>query len=247
MDKRNKISFIPRKPISRKTRTVHRPMSLKIALSFVVFLITIAAYGGMFFYKNNLNESLKNEQLKLSSAKQKLDPGNTIESAQKFQKKVTEIKKLLDSHIAPSVVFNLLQDITLKSVRFTSFQFSSKKSTQINKNVKKQKQQTVFSVTLKGIAPNYSSVAYQSDVIKKEIGSKNGRINSFVLSGISLGKGGNVLFSLKLELVPSFLAYSSVVVQNKALGVGISTPTPVPVSSVDLIPVKSNSIFKNSK
>ncbi len=260
MDKRNKISFIPRKPISRKTQTTHRPMSLKIVSAFIIFLITIVSYGGMFFYKDNLAKSFKNEQLKLSSAKQKLDPNNTIETAQEFQKRTTEIKKLLDSHVAPSVVFNLLQSITLKSIKFTSFQFSAKslknsqqaqqKNKEANKKLKKQVPQTAFLVTLKGVAPTYSSVAYQSDVIKKEISSKNDRIKSFVISDVSLGEGGNVLFDLKLELNPSFLAYRNVIVQDKTPGVDSPVFAPSPATleqSVSSIPVESNSIFKNSK
>ncbi len=217
MDKKNKISFIPQSPISRKSHGPKRPLSLMLTLSFVLFFLTFAMYGGMFYYKYRLDKSLKNKESELSSAKKRLDPDNAMERAQEFQEKIGNIKKLLGSHVAPSVIFNLLQEITLKSIEFSTYKFSSTKGNSIQ-NTKyqkpKEKNPTLFSVELKGKAPSYRSLAYQSDVIKKEIKS-NKRISSFDISDISLDKVGSVSFSLKLNIVPSFINYENVIKQEQ--------------------------------
>ena len=215
MDKRNKISFIPQKPISRKVQRPSRPISLMIAVSFTIFFLTFAVYGGMFFYNNNLEKLIDDKQEDLKSAKEKLDPDNTIEEAQKFQKKIDDIKSILGSHVSASAVFGLLEDITLKSVFFNTFEFSMDKEVSIQDSEKDAGGTSRrFIVSLDGVAPNYSSVAYQSDVIKKEI-KENNRIESFSISNVSLNDTGSVLFNLEMSIVPSFLSYKNAIKQNQ--------------------------------
>lgn len=215
MDKRNKISFIPQKPISRKVQKPSRPVSLAVAVSFSVFFLTFAVYGGMFFYNNNLKKLIENKQEDLKSAKEKLDPDNTIERAQEFQKKIDDVKGILGSHISASAVFGLLEDITLKSIFFSSFEFTADEGVSIqNSENAVNDTPSRFTVSLDGVAPNYSSVAYQSDVIKKEI-KENNRIESFSISNVSLNDTGSVLFKLEMDIVPSFLSYKSTINQDK--------------------------------
>ncbi len=217
MDKRNKISFIPQKPISRKVQRSGRPTSLLLVLSFAVFFFTFVLYGGMTFYSFNLKKVIDDKQGELKLSKEELDPGDTMGKAQKFQKKITDVKNVLDSHIAPSVVFGLLEDITLQSISFSTFEFTGSDDTTGQGVVVDEKSvRTLFSIKLKGRAPGYSSVAYQSEVIKEEI-KENTRIEDFSISGISLDETGNVLFDLELGVAPSFLVYRDMVKQYQVL------------------------------
>lgn len=240
MDKKNKISFIPQKPISRKKHVSERPISLMVTVSFLLFFLTLGAFGGMFFYYNNIKKITAAKQLELSASKQRLDPDNAMERAAEFQKKINSIKKLLSSHIASSAIFSLLEDITLKSISFSSYNFSLSKD--INRpninNIKEassnNKTPQTYSVDMKGVAPSYASLAYQSDVIKKEI-NKNKRISDFDISNILLNEKGDVSFKLKLYILPSFVAYNSVINQGntpdmttyKTDSVEVSTSTEV--------------------
>ncbi len=215
MDKRNKISFIPQKPISRKIQGSIRPASLMIAVSFAVFFFTFAVYGGMFFYNFNLENAVEDKQQELKLVKDKLDPGDIMGRAQKLQKKVSNVSGILDSHIAPSIVFGLLEDITLQSISFNTFEFTNSDDTMgRGVGLEEKSDGTSFSINLKGVAPSYSSVAYQSDIIEKEI-KKNNRVENFIISNISLDNTGSILFDLDLSISPSLLVYRDSIKQDQ--------------------------------
>jgi len=212
MDKRNKISFIPQKPISRKIKGPVRPASLMIAVSFAVFFFTFIVYGGMFFYNLNLEKVVEGKQEELKLAKEKLDPGDIMGRAQRLQEKVSNVSGILDSHIAPSVVFGLIEDITLQSISFNTFEFTE--GNNASEQGMEKSDGASFSINLKGVAPSYSSVAYQSNVIEKEI-KKSNRVENFIISNISLDNTGSILFDLELSISPSLLVYRDSIKQDQ--------------------------------
>lgn len=217
MDKGTKISFIPKKPLVKTGEMRSRPISLALFISLAIFFVTLATYGGLYFYNNTLENGLKEKIKELELEKIKADPSGTIAKAEELQAKIGSVEDLLDRHVSPSSVFNLLQEITLKNITLNSFSIEKTEKGSTSKIVGSAMSSAVnssgFTVNVKGKASSYSSLAYQSDVLKKEIEEKQ-RIVSFSVGNISLDESSNVLFSLNIELDPVFLLYDETDIEN---------------------------------
>ena len=108
--------------------------------------------------------------------------------------RIKSAQELVDGHLALSSFFDFLEQATLKSVGYSSFQYS-------NKDGK-------LEATLSGMAPNYASVALQRDGLSLETENK-GRLSSFSIGGYKLDENGNVSFTLKTALNPSLFLYKN--------------------------------------
>jgi len=210
MDKDTKVSFIPKKPLSGKTDRRARPMSLLLFLSFLIFFITLAAYGGLYFYNSNLQVVLEGKVADLEAAKEKADPTGAIKKAEDLQARINNTKNLLEGHIAPSRVFDLLEEVTLKSVVLNGFTFEKESIDTNQGGALRESVQSAgtsnFVIRTGGNASSYASLAYQSDVLKQDI-ENNRRIKSFSIKNPSLDVSGNVTFDLDITLDTIFLLY----------------------------------------
>lgn len=217
MDKGSKISFIPKKPLVKKVEKSTRPMSLVLFLSLFVFFATLAAYGGAYFYDMRLAETLEEKVKNLEIEKEKADPAGAIERAEEIQAKIKNTKELLGAHIAPTRIFELLEEVTLASVSFDTLTFSGETTevaTEGRPGIASQRNatgetETNFMIELSGIAPSYASLAYQSDVLKREV-LEGQRVKEFSLSNVNLDESGNVMFGLEVKLDKAFLLYNRV-------------------------------------
>lgn len=207
MYKRTKISFIPKKPLAIKTERNTRPMSVLLFVSFGIFFISLALFGGLYLYNSNLKVVLEEKTKELEMEKKKADPAGIIEKAEKLQVKINSVKDLLNKHTALSRTFGLLEEVTLENVVLNGLTFEKKEAEQA---VVRDEAQTAsisnFVIKTSGIAPSYASLAYQSDVLKNEV-KENQRIESFLISNPSLDQSGNVSFDIEVSVNPSFLLY----------------------------------------
>ncbi len=213
MDNGTKVSFIPKKPMSRRTERRTRPVSFLLFSSFFIFFITLAGYGGLYFYNTNLKTVLDNKTKELEVAKEKADPTGAIEKAEKLQIKITNTKNLLNKHVAPSQIFDLLQEITLKSIVLDGFTLE-KRNKQVSQVESKNTPQAIstfnFVINTSGTAQSYASLAYQSDILKKEI-KENNRIESFLITNLSPNEKGEISFTLEIVLHEPFLSYKDTI------------------------------------
>jgi len=204
MDKGNtKISFIPKKPLSRRLDRSSRPMSLLLFLSFALFFITLAAYGGLYLYNINFKSGIEVKAEELKVEKEKADPTGAIKDAKELQSKINNTKSLLSKHVAPSRIFGFLEDVTLGSIFFDKL--TLEKAT-VDDNKISDKNISGFLIKMNGIAPGYTSLAYQSDVLRGEVvdGTK---ISGFSIDNVSLDEAGKVSFELSAVLPQPFLLY----------------------------------------
>jgi len=221
MDNGTKVSFIPKKPLSRKMEKRTRPMSLLLFISFFIFFTTFVAYGGLYFYYENLKTVLDNKTKELEIAKEKADPTGAIEKAEKLQLKINNTKNLLSKHVAPSKVFDLLEDTTLKSIVLSGFTLEkvdkASDQTMSKGNMSQVSTPSIFVIKTNGVAPSYASLAYQSDILNKEI-EKNNRIESFSITNLDPDANGGVSFTLDISLRTPFLSYSQKETPDKQSG-----------------------------
>jgi hypothetical protein len=183
----DKLSFIPQKTFE-PTFYKRRGPGIIIVFSFLLFFISISAYGALFLYKNSLNKELNILTESLERAKAGFEL-SLINEVNQTSEKINYSKKLLEQHVSSVPIFDFLEKNTLKDVRFKSFKYSIAK----NENP---------TVLLEGLSKNYSLLALQGDIFEKD---KN--IKSVLFSRLNLGEKGLINFTVKLILDPSMLIY----------------------------------------
>ena len=116
-----------------------------------------------------------------------------------LDKRINASNQILSKHIAISPIFQALQEITMKSVRFTKFDydFSGDKNSRIN-------------VKMSGVTLGYSHLALQSDLF-----AQNKNFIDPVFSNLALNESGNVIFDLNFSVDPSFVDYKLMLLTDK--------------------------------
>lgn len=193
MEQDFQTSFIPKKPIIEERAAVARPVSLLTIISIFIFFTVILASGGLYFYKVYLTKNITQMQGDLNLAKGRFESSKIVQ-LQVLDKRLIASTEILSKHIAISPIFQALQTLTMKTVRFTKFSYSLGDEKSSNVNIK-----------MSGMALGYRSIALQSDIF-----TKNKYIIDPVFSNLSLDNSGNVLFDLEFLVDPSFVDYKQV-------------------------------------
>lgn len=204
MEQNFQTSFIPKKPIVEDRDVSRRPVGLLTIISFFLFFAMVISLGGLYFYKTSLVKSISAMEKDLTIAKNRFEP-EKITQLQTLDKRLSASSDILSQHISISPVFEVLGEITMKSVRYTKFSYELGEGSNDNVLIK-----------LSGVATGYRSVALQSDLF-----SKNKNIIDPVFSNLSLDEKGNVVFELAFSVDPSFVDYTQTI---KTEGGGTSVP-----------------------
>ena len=197
MDQNFQTSFIPKKPMLEERVVKSRPVSLLSIISIFVFITVVLVSGGLYLYKGYISKNITQMQSDLTLAKGRFEPAK-INQLQVLDKRLQASNKILTGHIAISPIFQALQDITMKTVRYTKFSYAlgDEKDSKIK-------------VKISGQAVGYRSIALQADLL-----SKNEYIIDPVFSNLSLDDKGNVLFDLDFAVDPSFVDYKQVLTRE---------------------------------
>ena len=190
MEKDFQTSFIPKRPIAEERTAQAEPVGLSTVIAVLVVFTVIIATGGLYFYKGVLTTKIATMENNLSLAKNRFEPSKIIQ-LQLLDKRLKAATDILSKHTTIYPIFQALQDLTLKTVRFTRFNYTL--GTDRNAKV---------DVKMSGLATGYRSVALQSDLF-----TKNKFIIDPVFSNLSLDNTGNVIFDLTFSVDPSFIDY----------------------------------------
>ena len=206
MEPNFQTSFIPKKPMIEERPNPSRPIGmLMVASSIIVFSISLVS-GGLYFYKGILNKSIDQMKVDLDLAKNRFESARITE-LQVLDRRLNAATEILSKHIAISPIFKALQDITLKTVRYTKFSYTFGDG--IDSKIK---------INMIGTAVGYRSVALQSDLFPK-----NKNLIDPVFSNLVLDDKGNVVFNLDFSVDPIFVDYKQTLkMQNEA-----AIPSPI--------------------
>lgn len=198
MEPNFQTSFIPKKPIIREAPP-SRPVGFLMIISIVIFFTMVIAVGGLYFYKTSLATNITKMEEQLDVAKNRFEP-TKITQLQLLDKRLHASNEILAHHIAVSPIFQVLSAITMKTVRFTNFNYELGATSKDKILVK-----------LSGQAVGYRSIALQSDLF-----AKNKNLIDPVFSNLALDDKGNVVFDLEFSVDPSFVDYKQMLLtQNK--------------------------------
>jgi hypothetical protein len=210
MDQNFQTSFIPKKPMIEEHSSTASPHSVSFLLIislFVFFTVSIAA-GGLYFYQGILNKNIASMQNTLVLAENRFEPSKITE-LQTLDKRLNAANEILSNHIAISPIFETLQAVTMKTVRYTKFSYSIS-----DDKIPK------ITIDMSGQAVGYLSIALQADLF-----SQNKNLIDPVFSNLSLDDKGNVLFDLEFSVDPSFVNYNQVLATETGTAQSTSTPS----------------------
>ena len=190
MEPNFQTSFIPKKPMIEQRAVRTNSVSLLTVISIFVFFAMALATGGLYFYKGILEKNIVKMQNDLDLAKNRFEP-EKITQLQVLDKRLSASTAVLSKHIAISPIFKVLQDITMKTVRYTKFTYAlgTDKIPKVD-------------IKISGVAVGYRSVALQSDLF-----NENKNLIDPVFSNLTLDDKGNVLFDLEFSVDPQFVDY----------------------------------------
>lgn len=189
-----KTSFIPKKKPSalkqREERLRGRGVGILGFISFVVFLVSLLIWGGLFFYQALLERNILDMSASIERVRQAIEP-ELIERLAETDLRLNTADILLDNHMIVSPVFRLLEDLTLSTVRFSSFGYSIDS-------------EDVAKISLVGEAQDYASLALQSDIFG------DARVMEQPLfENLNINERGNVSFQFSTPISSSFILYKN--------------------------------------
>jgi len=190
-----KFSFIPKSSFGQEESFIERkrPRSIVEFIASVSFVLSVGAYGALYFYNVSIVKQIDAKQKEVTSTEVYDQAG--INKAVAFRTRVELAQKLIGAHLAVSPIFDFLTQNSLNSIYYDQFSFKRDKDTWV--------------LDLTGEAPSYSSLAYQTDVLRKNIKDNNNReLYSFELSNVTLTRFGTVTFGLKAIFAPNYLSYT---------------------------------------
>jgi hypothetical protein len=139
-------------------------------------------------YTKYLETNIAASKETINSQKQALDP-ELVKQIVRLDNRIKTARKLIDSHLAVSHLFDQLGEVTIPSVRFKKFDFSFLGKDKVT-------------VEMTGQSTGFSAVALQSDVINNTplfIGP--------MVGGLGLEPAGTVAFTFSAGIESSSLYF----------------------------------------
>jgi len=188
-------SFIPKRTLDTQARIERADtVSIFTVLSTIIFFLTIVAGGGIFFWQQSLKTQVQEVEATLIKESKSFSK-DAIQDLTNLSNRLKSSEELLDSRLYASKIFELLNENTIKTVRFSKFSVDPSM-------VDKAK----LKMTVSGQAKDYASVALQSDVFSKLTNT----VLEYEFSNLTLDQSGNVLFDMSATLDKKAIAFDTV-------------------------------------
>lgn len=185
-----KSSFIPQSPIAPVSQAPRRSgggYNFFVLISLVIFVASATLAVGVFLYAQYLSTASASKLSQLERAKEAFEP-SLIQDLTRLDDRMRAADTILSRHVAPTTLFNLLEQLTLQTVAFNSFDFTSS--------------QDGYKVTMQGLAESVNSIALQADLL-----SRSGVIANPIFSNINRQIGG-VKFDFTADIHTPALIYN---------------------------------------
>jgi hypothetical protein len=198
VDNQTQTSFIPKNSLSGSGANSSRPlvrrkkvrkMGLFGFIATILFIASIITAGGVYALEKTTTEGLKSKSSDLVRSQEAFDP-RLIEQLERLDRRLIAANTILSEHSSISVIFKLLEDITLPNIRFSDFTYTANTE---NGGLK---------VDMRGEARGYTSIASQSDIF-----TENKFIRNPIFSNLDLTDSGYVAFDVSFTVDGSFIRY----------------------------------------
>ena len=193
MEPKFQNAFIPKRPVvtaQSKVATTSRRRKHTFfgILTTLVFIAALVATGGVFGYTKFLENDIFQKDLLLQEERNALEP-ELIDELAIVDAQLQIAEDVLSDHLAPSRFFEHLESMTLQKVQFGSFSYNAGPG-------------SMPQISISGIAPDYETVALQSDIF-----AQDESINQALFSGLNLTEEGDVSFEVSAEVSNRLTSY----------------------------------------
>jgi len=152
-------------------------------ISLVIFLVTLAIYGGLVFYNRSQKAVYQELVDELQAKKDELRP-EILNPIFLLDTRIKNLRSLLSNHTFTSNIFKLLEADTHPRVRFTSFNF--------NRDTKK--------IDMSAEAANYAVIAQQISILERD-----SLVDKVEFGGLSATANNTIGFRLAIVFKPTLL------------------------------------------
>lgn len=139
--------------------------------ALVLFVASAALAVAVFLYSQFLLTESASKLDQLDSAKAAFEPA-LINKLARLDDRMNAATGILNSHIAPSQLFRVLEQVTLQTISFQSFSFDAPDAQHV-------------SIKMQGVAGSVNAIALQADLL-----NKSGVITNPIFSNIARGPEG---------------------------------------------------------
>ncbi|MCB9806128.1 hypothetical protein H6775_03135 [Candidatus Nomurabacteria bacterium] len=192
MEPQFKTSFIPKKPIQpsldKKVAQNEKGVNFFMLVAVIIFVTAVLLSVAVFAYKLTLKGRIELQLRTLEKAREAFDPG-FISEATRLNTRIVSANKILNNHLSPSAIFDLLEKFTLQTVSFKSFVFADGGD-------------GALKVTATGEADSFKSVVLQSDKF-----DQSGYMRDLIFDGLEPNDDGNVNFKLSVSIDPQLVLF----------------------------------------
>jgi len=161
-----------------------------ILIAIVALAAALALAAGVFLYDKFLVANVQKKSEQLERARQAFDP-SLIQELVKLDARLQAANDVLAKHLAPSELFNLLEELTLQSVSYDSLNYSVS-------------DEGIAQMKLRGKARSVNGVALQASVF-----GESNAISNPIFSALDLVSDG-VEFEVSADINPAALRYTTI-------------------------------------
>lgn len=160
-----------------------------MVLACFLLIVSLVAAAGTFAYSQYLKSVSAQKATALADAQASVDV-SAVEDFVHFRDRFAAAKTLLDGHVVASHFFDLLEELTLANVRFSSLNFE-------------RVEDGTVTIKMSGIARSFNALAAQSSAFANEK-----QIKRAIFANIKVAENGTVSFSVSAELDPKLIAFT---------------------------------------
>ena len=201
MESNIKADFIPDNMAGEKGRGPGRgapsgggsAVDIFVLLGVVALAAALALAAGVFLYDRFLDTNAQRKGEQLARAQQAFEP-ELIRELIRLDARLQASDDILARHLAPSELFNLLEELTLQSVSYESLNYSVNEDESIR-------------ITMKGKARSVNGVALQASVF-----GQHNAVTNPIFSDLDFVSDG-VTFQVSAIVNPSAIRYTNVFTQ----------------------------------
>lgn len=164
-----------------------------ILIAIVALAAALALAAGVFLYDRFLDANVERKSQQLERARQAFEP-DLIRELVRLDSRLQAADAVLANHLAPSELFNLLEELTLQSVSYESMDYTANDDGSIQ-------------LDLRGKARSVNGVALQASVF-----GQHNAITNPIFSDIDLISDG-VSFRVSATVNPAAIRYTTVFTQ----------------------------------
>lgn len=183
-------SFVPKQPVKPGARYTSNGGNPFMMIAVGLLVLAIAGAGAVFGYQKYLEGVRDAKRSQVEEVRNNIN-SQVVEDFIRTRDRFTAAQDLLNNHVAVSQFFDLLESLTLQSVRFDglSFTLAEDRSAEIE---------------MEGVARSFNALAAESSAFASEK-----RIKRAIFSDIAVDPATRVVtFSLSAVLEPTLLVIS---------------------------------------